>query len=164
MFDRYYCIKSFCHLKTLKKNLRKVHFCIYYNGAQKHEGFVGFENACYRAKAYIILKSLNYVHIYAPYCWWCQLLSQPKMYIYVKYKSMWIAWLIHRFLPIKTWLLIACDTAFYGIISLKKHFFCLWEWLCFTQVLLYSSPQCSWYQNIMCWLNFYMKQSWPIFF
>ena len=28
MFDRYYCIKSFCHLKTLEKTLRKVHFCI----------------------------------------------------------------------------------------------------------------------------------------
>ena len=27
-FDRYYCIKSFCHLKTLEKTLRKVHFCI----------------------------------------------------------------------------------------------------------------------------------------
>ena len=28
MFDRYYCIKSFCHLKTLEKTLQLVHFCI----------------------------------------------------------------------------------------------------------------------------------------
>ena len=42
MFDRYYCIKSFCHLKTLEKAL-KSSFLYYYNDAQKHEGFVGFE-------------------------------------------------------------------------------------------------------------------------
>ena len=28
LFDRYYFIKSFCHLKTLEKTLRKVQFCI----------------------------------------------------------------------------------------------------------------------------------------
>ena len=27
MFNRYYCIKSFCHLQTLE-NASKVHFCI----------------------------------------------------------------------------------------------------------------------------------------
>ena len=50
MFDHYYCIKSFCQLKNLEKKLRKVFFFYYYNGAQKHEGFIGFENACSRAK------------------------------------------------------------------------------------------------------------------
>ena len=50
MFDRYYCIKSFCHMKTLEKRFEKFIFVIYYNGAQKHEGFVGFEKACSRAK------------------------------------------------------------------------------------------------------------------
>ena len=42
MFDRYYCIKSFCHLKTLE-NASKKSFMYYCNGAQKHERFVGFE-------------------------------------------------------------------------------------------------------------------------
>ena len=28
MFDRYNCMKSFCHLKSLEKRLRKVQFCI----------------------------------------------------------------------------------------------------------------------------------------
>ena len=28
MFDRYNYINSFCHLKPLKKTLRKVHYCI----------------------------------------------------------------------------------------------------------------------------------------
>ena len=46
--DRNYCIKSFCHLKTLEKCFEKF-ILYYYNGAQKHEEFIGFENACYRA-------------------------------------------------------------------------------------------------------------------
>ena len=43
MFDRYHCIKSVCHLKTLG-NASKSSFLYYYNGEQKHEGFVGFES------------------------------------------------------------------------------------------------------------------------
>ena len=56
MFDRYYSIKSFCHLKTLEKRFDKL-FLYYYKGAQKHEGFVGFEKACSRAKTYVMLIS-----------------------------------------------------------------------------------------------------------
>ena len=59
MFDRYYCIKSFYHLKTLEKRFEKF-ILYYYNGVQKHEGFVGFENACSRAKTFVILTPLNY--------------------------------------------------------------------------------------------------------
>ena len=58
MFDRYYCIQSFCHLKTLE-NALKSSFLYYYYGAQKHEGFVGFEKACSRAKTCVILASLK---------------------------------------------------------------------------------------------------------
>ena len=60
MFDRFYCIKSLCHLKTASKSS----FLYYYNGAQKYEGFVGFKNACSRAKTDAILTSLNNVHFY----------------------------------------------------------------------------------------------------
>ena len=67
MFECYYCIKLFYHLKTLEKCF-KSSFLYYYNDAQKHEGFVGYENACSRAKTYIILTSLNYVHFYVCYC------------------------------------------------------------------------------------------------
>ena len=67
MFDRYYCRKSFCHLKTLEKCFEKF-ILYYYNGVQKHEGFVDFENPCSRAKTCVILTSLNYVHFYACYC------------------------------------------------------------------------------------------------
>ena len=42
MFDRYYCIKSFCHLKTLEKRFEKI-FLYYCNGTQKHEGLVGLK-------------------------------------------------------------------------------------------------------------------------
>ena len=31
--------------------------------------------------------------------------------------STWITLLIHGFVPVKTWLLIACDTAFYAIMT-----------------------------------------------
>ena len=50
MFGRCYCIKSFSHLKTFEKRFERVHFCFTINGAQKHDGFVGFKNACSRAK------------------------------------------------------------------------------------------------------------------
>ena len=67
MFDHYYCIKSFCHLKTLEKHFLKFNL-YYYNGTQKHEGFASFEKACSRAKTYVIIMSLNNVHFYARYC------------------------------------------------------------------------------------------------
>ena len=57
MFDRYYCIKSCFHLKTLEKSFEKFIFVLLSNGAEKNEGFVGFENVCSRAKTYVILTS-----------------------------------------------------------------------------------------------------------
>ena len=94
---------SFCHYKTLEKLYEKL-ILVYYNGAQKHEGFVGFENACSRANTYVILTSLNYVHFYACLCWWRLLLWRPRMRTCKVQKSCinntWIAWLIHGFLPV----------------------------------------------------------------
>ena len=93
------------HFVTWKlwKTPLKSSFLHYYNGAQKHAGFVGFENACSRVKNYVILTSLNYVHFYARYCWWRQLLWRPRMRICKVQKpcinSTWIAWLIHGFCP-----------------------------------------------------------------
>ena len=49
---RYYCIKAL-------ENASKSSFLYYYNGTKKHEGFLGFENACSRAKTYIILTSFS---------------------------------------------------------------------------------------------------------
>ena len=67
MFDCYYCIKSFCHLKTLgKKNASKSYFCITIMAGKKHEASIGFDNACSRATT-VILTSLDYVHFYARY-------------------------------------------------------------------------------------------------
>ena len=57
MFDRFYCIKSFCYLKTWEKMLRKTGFLLYNNGQQKHERCIGFKNASFRAKTYAILVS-----------------------------------------------------------------------------------------------------------
>ena len=118
MFDRYYWIKSFCHLK-IWNNAWKSSFLYYFNGVQKHEGSIGFDKACSRAKTCIILSSLNYVQVCA-LCWYSQFLWRPRMRICKVQKpcinSTWIAWLIHGFLPVKTWLLIACNMAFYAII------------------------------------------------
>ena len=66
MFDCYYCNKSFD--RKLWENASKSRFLYDYNGAQKHEGFIGFENACSRVNTYIILTSLNYINFYAGYC------------------------------------------------------------------------------------------------
>ena len=69
IFDCYYCIMSFCHLKIVgKKNTSKSSFLYYTNGAQKHEGFVGLENACCRGMTHVIIMSLNYVNFFARYC------------------------------------------------------------------------------------------------
>ena len=61
MFDHYHCIKPFCHLKTLK-NASKSSFLYYYNGAQKHEGFIVFEKPFSRAKPSVSI-SLIPMHI-----------------------------------------------------------------------------------------------------
>ena len=69
IFDPYYCIfKVILSHENFGKTPRKTHFLFYYNGAQKHERFTGFENACSRAKTYVILTSLNYVNSFARYC------------------------------------------------------------------------------------------------
>ena len=68
MFDRYYCIKSFCHYETLEKRFYKSSFLYYYNCVQKHERFEGFKEASSRAKTYVILTSLNHVLFFARYC------------------------------------------------------------------------------------------------
>ena len=84
-----------------------------------------FWKACSRAKTYVIPISLNYVelHFYILYCWWRQFLWRPRMRICKVQKpcinNVWIAWLIHGFLPLKTWVSKACDTGFYAIIKVK---------------------------------------------
>ena len=60
MFDRYFCMKSFCHLQTLEKRFEK--FILYsYNGAQKHEGFVGLwspRTLLFPHKRYVLLLAI----------------------------------------------------------------------------------------------------------
>ena len=78
------------------KDASEISFLYHYNGAQKHGGFVCFEKACSRAKTYVILTSLNYVHFYTRYCWWRQFLWRLRMRICKIQKpcinSAWIAW------------------------------------------------------------------------
>ena len=59
MFDRYYC-RVILSLENFGKTLQN-----YYNGMQKHKGFVGFENACSRAKTVCFC---SYPHLIRLYC------------------------------------------------------------------------------------------------
>ena len=66
--------------------MHKRSFLYYYNGAQKHAEFVGFENAYSRVKTYVILTSLNYgisMHVTVDNVSFCDGLEC----VYVKYKS-----------------------------------------------------------------------------
>ena len=72
----------------LWENASKSLFLYYnsYNGALKHEGFVGFENFCSRAKTYAILTSLITfisMHVTVDNVNFCDGLEG----VYVKYKS-----------------------------------------------------------------------------
>ena len=54
MFDRYYCINHFFHLKILEKLLSEVIFTCTYDGVEKHVTCECFENAASRAKTNVI--------------------------------------------------------------------------------------------------------------
>ena len=113
--------KVILSLKNFGKTLQKVHFCI---TKMARKRICRFWNACSRAKTYVILTSLNYLHFYASYCWSHQFLWRPRMSICKVQKlcinSAWIAWLIYAFLPVKTWLFIVCNTAFYAIMAFSS--------------------------------------------
>ena len=88
----------------------------YYNGAQKSEGFVGFEKACSRADLrHPNVTKLPSVHITVDEVNFCDGL----ICVYVKYKShvsteRQLPDLYMGFLMVKTWPLIACEMAFYA--------------------------------------------------
>ena len=50
MFDHFLLHKVILSHENFGKNTLKSSFIYYYDGAQKHEGFIGFENLCSRAK------------------------------------------------------------------------------------------------------------------
>ena len=107
----------FSRSKTLEKLLQKVIFSCTYNGAEKHVTCERFENAAFRTKTNVITT----VHVTDDDVSFC---DGPGMLIGKTAKlcinRMWIALLIHGFVPVKTWLLIACNTEFYIIILFKK--------------------------------------------
>ena len=122
--------------KTLQKLLQKVLFICIYSGAKKHVTCERFENAASRAKTNIIATehfTADDVNFY----------DGPGILIHKTAKpcinSPWIALLIHSFVPVKTWLLIACDTAFYAIFK---------EWISF----FWGSSKCK-LQWVACKMN-----------
>ena len=57
--------------------------------------------------------------------------------------SMWIALLIHEYLPVKTWLLKTCDTAFYALIIVEDLFTNIYDMLRLPQELLSNGDSMS---------------------
>ena len=128
MFDCYYCIKTFCCLKTSEKIMlqKDLFFYCTYNGAERHVTCECFENATPRAKN-VILTSQNYVCFCARVTDDISFCDSPRGLIHKPYiNSTWIALLIHRFLLVKAWLLIVCDTAFYAIMLFNMNAWIVW--------------------------------------
>ena len=128
MFDSYYCIKMFCRLKTLEKMLRKVLFSCTCNGAERHVTCKHFKNATSRANDNFISfwhheVRFATVHVTDDDVKFCEGLWNAYIRKTAKpcINSMRTALLIHGFVPVKTWLLIASDTAFYAIIQSNEY-------------------------------------------
>ena len=133
MFDRYYCINIFFCSKALEKLLQKVLFTCTYNGAEKHVTCEHSENAASRAKTNVIT-TVHFTDDDVSFN------DGPGMLICKTAKpcinSAWIALLIHGFVPVKTWLLTAWDTAL---------FMQLW-W--FFKICIYTVVELSWWARI----------------
>ena len=116
MFECYYCIKTFFLLENVAEIASKSSFFLPYNGTEMHGTCTRFENTTFRAKT----NAIATVHLTDDDI---SFYDGPGMLIRKTAKlcinSTWIALLIHGFVPVQTWLLIAYDTAFYAINSLQ---------------------------------------------
>ena len=117
MLDRYYCIKHFFCSKPLEKLLQKVLFTCTYNGAEKQVTCQRFENTASRAKTNVTA-TVHFTDEDVSFY------DGPGMLICKTAKpcinSTCTALLIHGFVPVKTWLLIARNTAFYAMDRVKR--------------------------------------------
>ena len=95
--------------KTLEKLLQKVLFTCTYNGAEKHVTCERFENAVSRTKTNVIA-TVHFTDDDVSFYDGPGMLIRKTVMPCIN--SSWIALLIHGFVPVKTWLLIACDTIF----------------------------------------------------
>ena len=95
--------------KTLEKLLQKVLFTCTYNGAEKHVTCERFENADSRIKTNVIA-TVHFTDDGVSFYDGPGMLIRKTVMPCIN--STWIALLIHGFVPVKTWLLIACDTIF----------------------------------------------------
>ena len=132
MFDRYYCIKHFFRSKTLEKLFHKALFTCPYNGAEN-------------TLPANVLKTPAKINVIATVHFTDDDVSfndDPRMLIRKTAKlcinSMWLALLIHGFVLVKTWLLIAYDTDFYAIICNYTPKQISWPcWQSITRIYLY---------------------------
>ena len=124
MFDRYYCIKTFCDTRKLD-NLKKMRWKILIFGdkisAKKTRSlhvfwlrrFQGINNFTFDVTD---LGSLLCKFLILTSDFMTALERVLRKITLQGYNSTWISLLKHGFSPVKTWLLIPRDTAFYAII------------------------------------------------
>ena len=123
MLHRCYCIKTFCHSKTSEKILRKIPFSVPILARKAtlpryvlKTPLPGQMLPSFWRQEITFLT----VHVTDDDVRYC---DGPGMLICKTTKpcinSGWIALLIRGFVTVKTWLLIACSTAFYAIIYNK---------------------------------------------
>ena len=132
MFDRYYCIETFSHSKTWRKYLEKFFFPVPIMARKATLPANVFKTplpgqrltSCWRHEI-----TFATVHVTGDDISFC---DGPGMLIPKTAKpcinSTWIALLIHGFVPVKTSLLIACDTALYAIILILTWRHCFSNW------------------------------------
>ena len=124
MFDRCYCIKTFCCLKTSEKSFEKFFFPVPTMGRKSMlpvnvlKMLLPGQRLTSSWDHEITFVTVHVTNDDVSFC------DGPGMINLKTAKpcinSMWIALLIHGFVQVKTWLLTACDTAFYAIIPVKE--------------------------------------------
>ena len=135
MFDRYYCIEHFFRLKTSEKLLQKHIFTCTYNGMEQHVTCDRFGNAASMAKTNVIA-TVHFTDDDVSFY------EGPGMLICKTTKPCICLMLIHGFVLVKTWLLIACDTAFYAVMIVSK-------WTIWTGFI------CFWHSVSVSWLHYW---------
>ena len=114
VFDRYCCIKHFVTRKRWRKCFEKfsVFSCTYYTlPANVLKTPLPGQMMASIWRHEITFATAHVTDDDIRFC------DGPGMLICKIANSTWIALLIHGFVPVKTWLLIACNTAFYAIIK-----------------------------------------------
>ena len=122
--------KNIFSTENCGENASKSSLPCTYSGEEGHVIWERFKNAASREKTDITVAFFFYAFYCAHYRWWRRLFWRPRELTFkiakLVYNSTWITLIKHGFVPVKTWLLIACGW-FYAMIMVS-------EWLSLSQV------------------------------